>query len=83
LILSQPSSFIKMEKRTYLAEFMSISLTRLIQGNDKTQLKDKAGVSNNVIAKLGKNEPVAIETLVKIAIALDVDISGISGLEER
>jgi putative transcriptional regulator len=72
-----------MEKRTYLAEFMSISLTRLIQGNDKTQLKDKAGVSNNVIAKLGKNEPVAIETLVKIAIALDVDISGISGLEER
>lgn len=50
---------------------------------NKTQLKDKAGVSSNVIAKLGKNEPVAIETLVKIAVALDVDISEIIGLEER
>lgn len=50
---------------------------------NKTQLKDKAGVSSNVIAKLGKNQPVAIETLVKIAIALDVDISDIIGLEER
>lgn len=50
---------------------------------NKTQLKEAAGVSSNVIAKLGKNEPVAIETLVKIAIALDVDISDIIGLEER
>lgn len=50
---------------------------------NKTQLKDAAGVSSNVIAKLGKNEPVAIETLIKIAIALDVDISDIIGLEER
>ena len=50
---------------------------------NKTQLKEAAGVSSNVIAKLGKNEPVAIETLVKIAIALEVDISDIIGLEER
>ena len=50
---------------------------------NKTQLKEAAGVSSNVIAKLGKNEPVAIETLVKLAIALDVDISDIIGLEER
>ena len=50
---------------------------------NKTQLKEAAGVSSNVIAKLGKNEPVAIETLIKIAIALDVDISDINGLEER
>lgn len=50
---------------------------------NKTQLKEAAGVSSNVFAKLGKNEPVAIETLVKIAIALDVDISDIIGLEER
>ena len=50
---------------------------------NKTQLKEAAGVSSNVIAKLGKKEPVAIETLVKISIALDVDISDIIGLEER
>ena len=50
---------------------------------NKTQLKEAAGVSSNVIAKLGKNEPVAIETFVKIAFALDVDIGDIIGLEER
>lgn len=50
---------------------------------NKTQLKEAARVSSNVVAKLGKNEPVAIETLVKIAIALDVDISDIIGLEKR
>ena len=50
---------------------------------NKTQLKEAAGVSSNVIAKRGKNAPVAMETLVKIAIALDVDISDIIGLEER
>ena len=50
---------------------------------NKTQHKEAAGVSSNVIAKLGKNEPVAIEMLVKIAIALYVDISDIIGLEER
>ena len=50
---------------------------------NKTQLKEAAGVSSNVIAKLGKNEPVAIEMLVKIAIALYVEISDIIGLEER
>ncbi|MBO0999037.1 helix-turn-helix transcriptional regulator [Bacillus sp. SD075] len=44
---------------------------------NKTQLKDAAGVSSNVIAKLGKNEPVSIETLIKICVALSVDIGDI------
>ncbi|MEX6702324.1 helix-turn-helix domain-containing protein [Peribacillus frigoritolerans] len=44
---------------------------------NKTQLKDAAGVSSNVIAKLGKNEPVSIETLIKICVALGVDIGDI------
>lgn len=32
------------------------------KGIKKTQLKTLAGVSTNVIAKLGKNEPVSMET---------------------
>lgn len=49
---------------------------------NKTQLGNVAGVSGNVIAKLGKNEPVALESLVKIAETLDVDIGDIISLEE-
>ncbi|WP_261806790.1 helix-turn-helix domain-containing protein [Lapidilactobacillus luobeiensis] len=49
---------------------------------NKTQLRNRAGVSSNVIAKLGKNEPVALESLVRISEALDVDISEIISLEK-
>lgn len=49
----------------------------------KTQLKEIAGVSSNVIAKLGKNEPVSIETLVKICLALGVDIGDVISIEQK
>ncbi|HFM6313028.1 TPA: helix-turn-helix domain-containing protein, partial [Enterococcus faecium] len=44
---------------------------------NKTQLREISGVSPNVIAKLGKNELVAMESLLKIAAALNVDVSEI------
>ena len=49
----------------------------------KTQLKEIAGVSSDVIAKLGKNEPVSIETLVKICLALGVDIGDVISIEQK
>ena len=49
---------------------------------NKTQLRDAAGISGNVIAKLGKNEPVSLESLLKIAETLDVDIGDIINLEK-
>lgn len=49
----------------------------------KTDLKELAGVSSNVIAKLGKNEPVSIETLVKICLALGVDIGDVINIEHK
>lgn len=49
---------------------------------NKTQLKEAAGVSSNIIAKLGKNEFVSIETLVKICVALNVDIGDIIEIEK-
>lgn len=48
---------------------------------NKTKLRDAAGISGNVIAKLGKNEPVALESLVKIAETLGVDIGDIISIE--
>jgi len=49
----------------------------------KTDLKELAGVISNVIAKLGKNEPVSIETLVKICLALGVDIGDVINIEQK
>lgn len=44
---------------------------------NKTQLKDKAKISTNAIAKLGKNEPVSIETMTKICSALNCNIGDV------
>lgn len=39
---------------------------RMIDYNlNKTQLKENAKISANAVAKLGKNEPVSMETLEK------------------
>ena len=61
---------------------MTISYNRLWKllidkGINKTELKMLAGVSTNVIAKLGKNEPVSMETLAKICTALSCDLADI------
>ena len=37
---------------------------------NKTELKESAGVSFNVMARMGKNETVSIESIEKICIAL-------------
>jgi DNA (cytosine-5)-methyltransferase 1 len=47
------------------------------KGIKRTELKTLAGVSTNVIAKLGKNETVALETLVKICTAMQCKLDDI------
>lgn len=44
---------------------------------NKTQLKEKAHISTNAVAKLGKNEHVSLDTLEKICTALDCNIEDI------
>ena len=43
----------------------------------KVELKDIAGISSSSLAKLGKNEPVTLEVLMKICEALEVNIGDI------
>jgi len=43
----------------------------------KTQLKDKAGVSTNIIAKMGKGESISMDSLAKICVALECSIDDI------
>lgn len=44
---------------------------------NKTQLKNEAHLSTNVIAKLGKNEKVSIDTLSKICEVMQCNIGDI------
>ena len=44
---------------------------------NKTELRQKAKISTNAIAKLGRNEAVSMETLDKICKALECNIGDI------
>jgi len=44
---------------------------------NKTQLKDTAKVSGATIAKLGKEEPISMESMLKICKVLECDIGDI------
>lgn len=48
---------------------------------NRTELKEAAGVSFNVLAKLGRNEFVSMESIYKICFALGCDIGDIIHFE--
>lgn len=43
----------------------------------KTDMRKAAGISTNILAKMGKDEPVAMDTLAKIATALECGLDDI------
>ncbi len=47
------------------------------QNLNKTQLKEKAGISTNAVAKLGKNEAVSMDTIEKVCKALHCNIGDV------
>lgn len=61
---------------------MQISYNRLWkkmidQNINRTQLKELARISTNAVAKLGKNEPVSMETLDKICKVFECNIGDV------
>ena len=48
---------------------------------NKSQLREAAGISTNAVAKLGRNEPVSLETLEKICSALNCNIEDVMELD--
>lgn len=49
----------------------------MIKNLTKTRLKDKAGVSTNIIAKMGKGESISMDSLAKICVALECSMDDI------
>lgn len=47
----------------------------------KTQMRKAAGISTNILAKMGKGEPVAMDSLAKIATALNCGLDDIVGID--
>ncbi len=43
----------------------------------KTEMRIQAGISTNMLAKMGKEEPVTMETLAKICTALNCGLDDI------
>lgn len=43
----------------------------------RTDLKDASGISFNILAKLGKNEFISMESLYKICVALNCSVDEI------
>lgn len=43
----------------------------------KTDMRKAAGISTNILARMGKDEPVAMETLAKICVALECTLDDI------
>ena len=43
----------------------------------KTQMAEKAGISKNTLAKLGKNEYVALEMIERICMNLEIPVQDV------
>jgi DNA (cytosine-5)-methyltransferase 1 len=65
--------------------FLTINYNKLWKllidkGLNKTKLGISAGVSTSTISKMGRNEPVAMESLIKICKVLECNIGDIMDL---
>lgn len=50
---------------------------------NKSELREKAGISSSTLAKLGKNEVVSLDVLEKICSTLECDLGDIASFIER
>ena len=50
---------------------------------NKTQLSERAGITTNAMAKLGKNESVQVETLLKICKVLECRIEDMVEIKNK
>ncbi len=48
----------------------------------KTEMRKMAGISTNILAKMGKGEPVAMDTLAKITTTLHCGLDDIVEIQE-
>ena len=52
------------------------------KGMTTTQMREAVGISTNILAKMGKGEPMAMDSLAKIATALNCGLDDIVEIEK-
>ena len=52
------------------------------KGMTKTQMREAVGISTNILAKMVKGEPVAMDSLAKIATALNCGLDDIVEIQK-
>lgn len=60
-------------ERTNNMEYSYNKLWKMLidKGMTKTDMRKRAGISTNILAKMGKGDPVSMESLAKIATTLN------------
>ena len=53
------------------------------KGMTTTQMREAVGISTNILAKMGKGEPVAMDSLAKIATALQCGLDDIVEIQKE
>ena len=48
----------------------------------RTEMRKQAGISTNILAKMGKDEPISMDSLAKIATALDCGLDDIIEIQK-
>ena len=67
----------KRSKDTEMISYNKLWKMMIDCGLNKTQLREKTGITTNVIAKMGKGEKVSMDVLVRICRALNCNIGDI------
>ena len=71
-----------MEKFTMPVNYNKLWKLLIDKKMTRTDLKERSGVSFNIIAKMGKNEFVSMESIQKVCRALDCDVGDICVINE-
>ena len=72
---SESFAFAEGETRTY--SYNRLWKLLIDKRMTKTDIRKAAGISTNILAKMGRDEPVAMATLAKIAITLECSLDDI------
>ena len=71
------SKVMKRSKDTEMISYNKLWKMMIDCGLNKTQLREKTGITTNAIAKMGKGEKVSMDVLVKICRTLNCNIGDI------
>lgn len=67
----------KRSKDTEMISYNKLWKIMIDCGLNKTQLREKTGITTNAIAKMGKGEKVSMDVLIRICRALNCNIGDI------